>query len=257
MPYVSHRWLGGMLTNFKTIKQSIKRLEELEELTSESAGEGLTKKELLGLTREQAKLERSLGGIKDMNSLPDAIFVIDVEHEKIAVKEARKLGIPVVAIVDTNCSPDGIDYLVPGNDDAMKAAQLYTIAVADAVLEGKASVPAVPEGQDEFVELDEQGKPKDQKRSGRAKPATRKKRATRKAKSGDETPADAEVEAVESEHEAEPDNAAGVGDAETPVAEAAEPAEAAADEAAEPAAADESQDEAEVPEDSADEDKKD
>jgi small subunit ribosomal protein S2 len=184
MPYVSHRWLGGMLTNFKTIKQSIRRLEELEAIAADPMSEGLTKKELLGLQREQTKLERSLGGIKEMNSLPDAIFVIDVEHEKIAINEARKLGIPVVAVVDTNCSPAGIDYLIPGNDDAMKAAQLYTLAVAETVLEGRSSVPAVPEGQDEFVELDEQGKPKGQK-SGRAKPAARKKRATRSTKTTD------------------------------------------------------------------------
>jgi len=124
MPYVSHRWLGGMLTNFKTIKQSIRRLEELETMVEDGSVESLTKKEALGLSREQEKLERSLGGIKNMSSLPDALFIIDVDHEKIAVHEARKLGIPVVAIVDTNCSPEGIDFLIPGNDDAMRAAQL-------------------------------------------------------------------------------------------------------------------------------------
>ncbi len=125
MPYVSQRWLGGMLTNFKTIKQSIKRLFELEEMEENGTFEALTKKEVLGLRREMEKLERSLGGIKDMKSLPDAMFVVDVRHEDIAVNEARKLGIPVVAVVDTNSSPEGIDYVIPGNDDAMRAIQLY------------------------------------------------------------------------------------------------------------------------------------
>jgi small subunit ribosomal protein S2 len=155
MPYVSYRWLGGMLTNFKTIKQSIRRLEELETMADDGTFESLTKKEVLGLRREQEKLERSLGGIKDMRALPDAMFVIDVNHEKIAVAEARKLGIPVVAVVDTNCSPLDIDYVIPGNDDAMRAARLYSDSVADAVLNGKSAIPSVPAGDDEFVELEE------------------------------------------------------------------------------------------------------
>ncbi|NND54484.1 MAG: 30S ribosomal protein S2 [Gammaproteobacteria bacterium] len=155
MPFVSHRWLGGMLTNFKTIKQSIRRLEELEAMAEDSASQNLTKKELLTLSREQEKLERSLGGIKEMKSLPDVMFVIDVSHEKIAVAEARKLGIPVVAVVDTNCSPLEIDYVIPGNDDAMRAAKLYSESIADAVLDGKSSIPAVPAGDDEFVEMDD------------------------------------------------------------------------------------------------------
>ena len=159
MPFVSHRWLGGMLTNFKTIKQSIRRLEELEAMAEDGSFDSLTKKEVLGLRREQEKLERSLGGIKDMRHLPDAIFVIDVGHEKIACHEAKKLGIPVVAIVDTNCSPNEVDFVVPGNDDAMRAAQLYSAGVADAVLEGKATLPQIPVGDDEFVELDEAGTP--------------------------------------------------------------------------------------------------
>jgi small subunit ribosomal protein S2 len=159
MPFVSHRWLGGMLTNFKTIKQSVRRLEVLQGMVDDGSIDKLTKKEVLGLKREQEKLERSLGGIKDMRNLPDAIFVIDVGHEKIAIHEARKLGIPVVAIVDTNCSPNDIDYVVPGNDDAMRAAQLYATGVAEAVLEGKASLPQIPVGDDEFVELDEEGRP--------------------------------------------------------------------------------------------------
>jgi len=178
MPYVSQRWLGGMLTNFKTIRQSIKRLKELEEIT-EGGGAEFTKKELLTLSRERDKLQRALGGIKDMDSLPDAVFIIDVGHEEIAVKEAKKLGIPVVAVVDTNCSPDGIDYPIPGNDDAMRAIHLYAAGIADAVLAGKASIPEVPAGEDEFVELDEEGRPK--VGAGRKKTAA-KKRPGRAAK---------------------------------------------------------------------------
>ncbi len=178
MPYVNQRWLGGMLTNFKTIRQSIKRLQELEELRDTGALERRGKKEAQTLRREMEKLERSLGGIKDMGSLPDALFVVDVGHEDIAVREARKLGIPVVAIVDTNCSPDEVDYVIPGNDDAMRAIALYTAGVADAVLDGKTSVPAVPVTEDEFVELDEHGNPKRRgaARAGR-KPAPARRRA--------------------------------------------------------------------------------
>ena len=160
MPYVNQRWLGGMLTNFKTIRQSIKRLQELEELRESGALDRRSKKEAQTLRREMEKLLRSLGGIKDMGALPDALFVVDVGHEEIAVHEAKKLGIPVVAIVDSNCSPDGIDYVIPGNDDAMKAIQLYAAGIADAVLDGRSAVPAMPAGEDEFVELDEQGQPR-------------------------------------------------------------------------------------------------
>ena len=177
MPFVNHRWLGGMLTNFKTIRQSIKRLEEIEEMDQDGIFEQLTKKEVLGLNREKDKLERSLGGIKDMGSLPDAIFVIDVGHEKIAVHEAGILGVPVVGVVDTNCSPDGVDYVIPGNDDAMRAAQLYANGIADAVLNGKASAPALPVGEDEFVELDAEGKPR-----AAAKARSAKKKTARKAR---------------------------------------------------------------------------
>ena len=126
-------------------------------MAEEGGFEGLTKKEVLGLNRERDKLERSLGGIKEMKSLPDVMFVIDVEHEDIAVREAQKLGIPVVAVVDTNCSPEGVDYIVPGNDDAMRAIELYAALIADAVLDGKASLPEVALGEDEFIELDEEG----------------------------------------------------------------------------------------------------
>ena len=169
-PFVNQRWLGGMLTNFKTIRQSIKRLGEITDLAASGALDKRGKKEATQLRREMDKLERSLGGIKNMDSLPDALFVIDVGHEKIAIHEAAKLGIPVVAIVDTNCSPDGIDYVIPGNDDAMRAIRLYTAGVADAVLEGKESVPTVATGEDEFVELDEAGNPR-KKQRGRPRPA--------------------------------------------------------------------------------------
>jgi small subunit ribosomal protein S2 len=160
MPYVNQRWLGGMLTNFKTIRGSIKRLNELDDMAQSGALDRRGKKEAQMLRREMDKLLRSLGGIRDMTALPDALFVIDVGHEQIAVHEAQKLGIPVVAVVDTNCSPDGIDYVIPGNDDAMRAILLYTGGVADSVLEGKASLPEVPVSEDEFVELDEEGNPK-------------------------------------------------------------------------------------------------
>ncbi len=180
MPFVSQRWLGGMLTNYKTIRQSVKRLKTLEQMAEEGGFEGLTKKEVLGLTREQEKLERSLGGIKNMRSLPDVLFVVDVDHEDIAIREGRKLGIPVVAIVDTNCSPDGVDYIIPGNDDAMRAIELYSALVADAVLDGKASLPEVALGEDEFVELDEEGKPKKSSRKKAAKKPAAKKKAAKK-----------------------------------------------------------------------------
>jgi small subunit ribosomal protein S2 len=171
MPYVNQRWLGGMLTNFKTIRQSLKRLAEITELAQSGALERRGKKEATQMRREQEKLERSLGGIKNMDSLPDAMFVIDVGHENIAIHEGKKLGIPIVAIVDTNCSPDGVDYVIPGNDDAMRAIQLYAAGVADAVLEGKESVPQVAVGEDEFVELDESGAPKKKSARGRGRPA--------------------------------------------------------------------------------------
>ncbi len=160
MPYVSHRWLGGMLTNFKTIRQSIKRLAEIDELQANGLLDQRSKREAQMVRREREKLERSLGGIREMEGLPDAMFVVDVGHENIAIHEARKLGIPVVAIVDTNCSPDGISYVIPGNDDAMRAIELYAGGIADAVLEGRSTIPDVAVGEDEFVELDEEGKPR-------------------------------------------------------------------------------------------------
>ena len=153
MPYVNHRWLGGMMTNFKTIKQSIKRLKELEVMQQDGTFEKITKREALTLTRELDKLELSLGGIKDMRAMPDAIFVIDTGSEDIAILEAKKLGIPVIGVVDTNNSPDGVDYIIPGNDDAIRAVKLYLESMADAILEAKASVTTG--ASDEFVEAAE------------------------------------------------------------------------------------------------------
>ena len=159
MPFVSARWLGGMLTNFRTVKQSVARLKELEAAETDGTWAKLVKHEVLRLQREREKLQNSLGGIKDMNRLPDALFVVDIGHESIAVQEAKKLGIPVVAVVDTNYDPNLVDYAIPGNDDAIRAVQLYARAAADAVLEGKAAAPIIVSGNDEFVELDEQGNP--------------------------------------------------------------------------------------------------
>src|SRR5690554_1067642 len=150
MPYVDHRWLGGMLTNWKTIRQSIKRYRDLEAQAQDGTFDKLTKKEALMRTREMEKLERSIGGIKDMPSLPDALFVIDVDHERIAIAEANKLGIPVIGVVDTNSDPDGIDYVIPGNDDAIRAIRLYVAAIADACAEGAAQTQAMP-NKDEYV----------------------------------------------------------------------------------------------------------
>jgi len=154
MPYVNHRWLGGMLTNYKTIRGSIKRLKELETQEADGTFRRLTKKEALMLTRAKEKLERSIGGIKDMGGLPDALFVIDVEHERIAITEANSLKIPVIGVVDTNSDPAGVDYVIPGNDDAIRAIQLYAEAVANACIEGtKRSGP--DGGTSEFVEIDD------------------------------------------------------------------------------------------------------
>jgi small subunit ribosomal protein S2 len=163
MPFVDERWLGGMLTNFKTVKTSIKRLKDIEAMQEDGSFERLSKKEALTLTRELEKLQKSIGGIKDMGGLPDAIFVIDVGYHKIAVTEASKLGIPVIGVVDTNHSPDGVAYVIPGNDDSSKAIALYARGVADAILEGRNSatndlVESIQGGAsgDEFVEVNEQ-----------------------------------------------------------------------------------------------------
>jgi small subunit ribosomal protein S2 len=158
MPYVDHRWLGGMLTNFKTVKQSIKRLKEMEGMVEDGSLERLSKKEALGIQRELAKLQRSLGGIKDLAGLPDALFIIDVGYHKGAVTEAIKLGIPVVAVIDTNHSPDKIDYVIPGNDDSNRAIRLYARGMADAVLEGRSQAveEVVAASRDEFVEVNDE-----------------------------------------------------------------------------------------------------
>ena len=199
MPYVNQRWMGGMMTNFKTVKQSIRRLKELEALFEERGGaERVTKKEQLRMRRELDKLERSLGGIKDVPGLPDALFVIDVGHEKIAISEAVKLGIPVVGVVDTNNSPEGIDYVIPGNDDAIRAITLYARSAADAILESRAAALQVE--ADDFVEVDESADP----RRGAKKPV--KKVAVKQRRgSGDKE---------ESETEAGDAVDAAVGDAE-------------------------------------------
>lgn len=237
MPFVSYRWLGGMLTNFKTIRHSVKRLKDLEQMFDEGTVDGLTKREVLGLSRERDKLERSLGGIKNMNALPDVLFVIDVEHEDIAVREARKLGIPVVAVVDTNCSPDSVDYVIPGNDDAMRAISLYAELIADAVLDGKSSLPEVALGDDDFVELDEEGKPK--KAGARKKKTTKKagarpakKAAVRKkapAKKTEAPEAAADDKAAAPESPAEPASAEAAADESTAAAEPVAAAPEAAD----------------------------
>ncbi|MBB6087697.1 small subunit ribosomal protein S2 [Wenzhouxiangella marina] len=207
-PYVSHRWLGGMLTNFRTVRQSINRLKELEQMETDGSFDRLVKKEVLQLTRERDKLERSLGGIKNMNGLPDALFVIDVGHESIAVAEARKLGIPVVAVVDTNHSPENIDYVIPGNDDAIRSVRLYAQLAADAILEGRASAPVSAGDADEFVELDADGNPVEatetpapakKKTASKVTKKAAKKKATAKpaeeAEAAEEAPAEEAAEA--------------------------------------------------------------
>jgi small subunit ribosomal protein S2 len=157
MPFVDHRWLGGMLTNFKTVKQSIKRLKEMETMREDGSLDRMSKKEALVISRDLAKLHRSLGGIKELAALPDALFIIDVGYQKGAVQEANKLGIPVIGVVDTNHTPEGIDYVIPGNDDSSRAIRLYARGIADAVLEGRTQSleEVVAASRDEFVEVEE------------------------------------------------------------------------------------------------------
>ena len=157
MPFVDHRWLGGMLTNFKTVKQSIKRIKEMEQAIEDGSVERMSKKEALVFTRELEKLQRSIGGIKTLDALPDAMFIIDVGYQKGAVEEARKLGIPVVAVVDTNNSPEGLAHVIPGNDDSARAIRLYCRGIADAVLEGRSQTISeiIEAGSDDFVEVEE------------------------------------------------------------------------------------------------------
>jgi len=158
-PYVDHRWLGGMLTNYKTVKQSIKRLKEMEAMVEDGSLDKLAKKEALNYQREVVKLERSLGGIKDLNGMPDALFVIDVGYHKGAIAEAKKLGIPIIAVVDTNHNPEGVDYVIPGNDDSSRAIRLYARGVADAVLEGRSQVVEGIVSDEEFVEVEDAATP--------------------------------------------------------------------------------------------------
>jgi small subunit ribosomal protein S2 len=183
MPYVNHRWLGGMLTNFKTVRQSIRRLKDLETMAADGSFAKVNKKEALELTREMEKLERSLGGIKNMAGLPDALFVIDVGHEKIAINEAKKLGIPVVGVVDTNNSPDSIDYVIPGNDDAMRAIRLYVENMAEAILVSKPAPIQIGGPEEGFIEVDETGEiiPESVEAEAGATAPPKKKAAKKKA----------------------------------------------------------------------------
>ncbi|AWV06837.1 30S ribosomal protein S2 [Marilutibacter maris] len=186
MPYMNQRWLGGTLTNFRTVKQSVARLKELEAAETDGTFDKLVKHEVLGLRRERDKLEASLGGIKDMNRLPDALFVIDIGHEDIAIKEAKKLGIPVIAVVDTNYNPELVDYAIPGNDDAIRAVQLYARAAADAVLEGKAAAPTAASVREEDFADAAEGDADAAKKPARKAPA---KKAAAKADGASEAPA--------------------------------------------------------------------
>ena len=243
MPFVNHRWLGGMLTNYKTVRQSIKRLKDLEAMQADGSLDRLSKKEGLMLSREHEKLERSLGGIKNMRGIPEAMFVVDVGHENIAISEAKKLGIPVIGVVDTNNSIDGIDYVIPGNDDAIRAIKLYVESASNAVETGKLSVAhAVASSKDEFVELDEEGATKAPPKKARAaaakktadkvtvkKKAAPKKAAAKKAAPKKAAPKKAAAKKATAEADAET----------TAVVDTAKPADAetaAAVNAAEPAA---------------------
>ena len=197
MPYVNHRWLGGMLTNFHTVKQSIKRLKDQEEILEGNGAERLGKKELLTISRDVEKLQRSLGGIKNMNVLPDVIFIIDVGYEEIAIKEATKLGIPVVAVVDTNNPLHGVDYVIPGNDDAIRAIQLYASATADAILTAKASSQTLTGDEDDFVEVDAAKAAPKPKKTAKKKAAVKKKAVEPKAEEAPEVTDAAEPKAEE------------------------------------------------------------
>ena len=228
-PYVNHRWLGGMLTNWKTIRQSIKRLRDLEAKMGDGTLEKISKKEALDLSRQLEKLERSIGGIKDMGGLPDAIFVVDVNHEKIAIQEANKLGIPVIGIVDTNSDPDGVDIVIPGNDDAIRAIELYSAAIADACIEGAAESL----GKSDYVEVaDDTEAPAAEaaekkapaKKKVTAKKAAPKKEAAEDAAPAEEAGSEAPVEAVaeEASVEAVAEEAPAVEVAEAPAEDATE-----------------------------------
>ena len=220
-PYVNHRWLGGMLTNWKTIRQSIKRLRELEAKMGDGTLEKISKKEALDLSRQLEKLERSIGGIKDMGGLPDAIFVVDVNHEKIAIQEANKLGIPVIGIVDTNSDPDGVDIVIPGNDDAIRAIELYSAAIADACIEGAAESLGKSDYVEVAVDAEAPAAEAAEKKAPAKKKVTAKKAAPKKEAAEDVAPAEEAVSEAPVEAVAE----------EAPAAEVAEaPAEDATEE---------------------------
>ncbi len=211
MPYVNHRWLGGMLTNYKTVKKSVERLKELDGRLEDGSLGRLRKKEVLSLTRERDKLNRSLAGIKDMRGLPDAVFIIDVGHESIAISEARKLNIPVVAVVDTNCQPSGVDYVIPGNDDAIRAIRLYAGAAADAILDGRKlmATTAADGDSDDYVEVGEDGeavKTTPRKKAAKKKVVKVKAKIKAKAKVAEEKSEAKEVSEskVEAEVDAKP-----------------------------------------------------
>ena len=223
MPFVDQRWLGGMLTNYKTIRQSIRRLQDLEAQAADGRLDMLTKKEALQKRRLMEKLERSLGGIKEMGGLPDAVFVVDVQHEHIAVSEANKLGIPVFAVVDTNSDPDGVDYLIPGNDDAIRAIRLYVLAAADAIQEGLDNA-GMTVGPDEFVEVEAPAAAVKKAPAAAAKaPAATTDKAPAAAKEKEEAPAAAPAAAKETESEEAP---AATKEKEAPAAAKEEPAAA-------------------------------
>jgi small subunit ribosomal protein S2 len=190
MPFVNRRWLGGLLTNNRTVRQSINRLMEYETMESDGSLERMGKRETLSFRRELEKLRRSLAGIKDMKGLPDALFIVDVGYEDIAIAEARKLKIPVIGVVDSNNSPDGVDYVIPGNDDAIRSIRLYAKGIADAILDGRTSIAHLGpgEGGDEFVELDESGAPIVDDKARKARIQTRKKPPQKKAGGGAPAP---------------------------------------------------------------------
>ncbi len=197
MPYMTQRWLGGTLTNFRTVKASVARLKTLEAGETDGSFDKLVKHEVLGLRREREKLLASLGGIKEMNRLPDALFVIDIGHEDIAVKEARKLGIPVIAVVDTNYDPALVDYAIPGNDDAIRAVQLYAAAAADAVLEGKAAAPSAAVVQEEEFAAADDAKPARRAPAKKAAPSKAEGAPAKRASAKDDGVAEAKAEAPE------------------------------------------------------------
>jgi len=235
MPFVNHRWLGGMLTNYKTVRQSINRLKDLEEMAGDGRLAKLSKKEGLMLQREKDKLERSLGGIKNMNGIPDAMFIVDVGYEKIAISEAVKLGIPVIGVVDTNNSIEGVDYVIPGNDDAIRAIKLYVESAADAVENGRSDIANLTSGvDDEFIELNESGEARTPKKKAAPRKKAVKKKVTIKKKA-------APKKAAPKDEAAAAEGEAGGAEEKPVVAEAAEavPAKAEAVEAAPAGDADE------------------